>query len=60
MSTPEPGGPGYTDQGERAEQSAFRGDGEYSGGGFAAGPDDLTGADGPTGTDESEADPGDR
>lgn len=37
---------GFTEQGEAAEQSAFRGDGEYSGGGFAAGPEELTGAEG--------------
>lgn len=52
MSTPEtprPGEPGYTEQGEAAEQSAFRGDGEYSGGGFAGGPEEL--ADGNTDTE---------
>ncbi|WP_166442178.1 hypothetical protein [Nakamurella flava] len=46
MSTPRSDDPGYTEQGEAAEQSAFRGEGEYSGGGFAGGPEELTGADG--------------
>lgn len=50
MSTPheitDPEHPRYTEQGEAAEQSAFEGEGEYSGGGFAGGPEELTGADG--------------
>lgn len=53
MSTPHGGpapdqgdDPAYTAQGEAAEQAAFTDEGEYSGGGFAGGPEELTGADG--------------
>lgn len=44
--TPDQDDPAYTAQGEAAEQAAFTGEGEYSGGGFAGGPEELTGADG--------------
>ena len=49
MSTPhsqQPDEPEYTEQGEAAEQAAFTDEGEYSGGGFAGGPEELTGAEG--------------
>lgn len=49
--------PGYTERGERAEQSAFVGEGEYSGGGFAGGPEELHRTDSTERTDRTDREP---
>lgn len=59
MTAPRSDDPGYTEQGEAAEQSAFRGEGEYSGGGFAGGPEELHG-DGAGNDPAEEPGPADR